>query len=211
VPWSQLAWEVTEATTDQLAARLDWSRDDLLAVFPFPHRLDLRAKLRPDGLTLETTLRAGPEGPVPVCFGFHPYFAIPALPRSQWRLELPAMRRLVLDPRGIPTGEETAFGGFDAALGEHEFDDGFTVLEEPARMSVAGGGIRITVELLAGYPYAQVFAPKGQDYVALEPMTAPTSALTSGKGLRLVGAGRELQAAFRISVKTSATGGRTAT
>jgi len=211
VPWSQLAWELTEATPDLLVARLDWSRGDLLAVFPFPHRLELRATFTPDRLTLDTTLSAGPDGPVPVCFGFHPYFGIPALPRSQWRLELPALRRLELDPRGIPTGEETAFGGFDAALGERDFDDGFAVLDEPARFSVAGGGLRITVELLTGYPYAQVFAPKDQDYVALEPMTAPTSALTSGRGLRLVEAGGEFRAAFRISASAPAAWGRIAT
>src|ERR1700719_3462334 len=44
VPWSLLAWELTEA------------RQDLLAVFPFRHRLELVATLGPDRLTLETTL-----------------------------------------------------------------------------------------------------------------------------------------------------------
>ena len=58
----------------------------------------------------------------------------------------------------------------------------------------------ISVELLAGYRYAQVFTPKDQDYVALEPMTAPASALNSGCGLRLAQPGREFRAAFRIRV-----------
>jgi hypothetical protein len=30
------------------------------------------------------------------------------------------------------------------------------------------------VDLLAGYRYALVFAPKDKDYIVLEPMTAPT-------------------------------------
>jgi aldose 1-epimerase len=59
--------------------------------------------------------------------------------------------------------------------------------------------MRVSVEPLAGYGYAQVFAPKGADYVALEPMTAPTSALTSGR--RLVEPGQEFRAAFRIRVE----------
>ena len=80
------------------------------------------------------------------------------------------------------------------------FDDGFALMEERALFSVAGGGRRITVELLAGYPYAQVFAPKDKDYIAFEPMTAPTSALTSGRGLRLVKAGEQFRAVFRIRV-----------
>jgi len=134
----------------------------------------------------ETTLVADPDGPVPVSFGFHPYVGLPELPRAEWRLTLPAMRRLVLDRRGIPTGEEEAFGGLDARLDGLDLDDGFAVLEERTSLSVAGGGRRIIVEFLAGYRYAQIFAPKDKAYVALEPMTAPTNALTSGRGLRLV-------------------------
>jgi aldose 1-epimerase len=72
------------------------------------------------------------------------------------------------------------------------------VLEERTSFSVAGAGRRISVESLAGYRYAQVFAPQDTDYVALEPMTAPTSALTTGRGLRLVEPGGQLRAAFRI-------------
>ena len=82
------------------------------------------------------------------------------------------------------------FDGLDAQLGDVGFDDGFALMEEQASFSVSGAGRRITVEFLEGYPYAQVFAPKDKDYIAFEPMTAPTSALTSGRGLRLVEAGR---------------------
>src|SRR5678816_4660808 len=64
VPWSLLSWAVTEARQNFLAARLDWSNDGLLAVFPFRHRVELSALLRPDSLTIETTVAAGSEGPV---------------------------------------------------------------------------------------------------------------------------------------------------
>ena len=201
VPWSLLAWNLIEARQDALTSRLEWTSSDLLAIFPFRHRLEITATLHPDGLMLETTLVASPDGPVPVSFGFHPYFGLPELPRAQWRLELPAMRRLVLDGRGIPTGEEEAFDGFDAQLGETNFDDCFALLGGNQSLSLAGAGRRITVEFLAGYRYAQVFAPKGKDYVALEPMTAPTSALTSGRGLQVVEPDGEFRSAFRIRVE----------
>jgi aldose 1-epimerase len=176
VPWSLLAWEVTEAKQDFLAARLEWSRSDLLTVFPFPHHLEMTVRLSAGGLTIETTLIAGSERPVPVSFGFHPYFGFPGLPREQWRLELPAMRKLLLDPRGIPTGAEESFGEFKAELGQRNFDNGFALMTEQASFSVLGAGRRITVQLLAGYLYAQVYAPKDKDYIAFEPMTASTSA-----------------------------------
>jgi aldose 1-epimerase len=199
VPWALLNWELSEATQDALVARLDWTTSDLLAVFPFRHELEIAATIGTDGLMLETTLVAGTDGPVPVSFGFHPYFGLPELPRAEWRLELPVMQRLVLDHRGIPTGEEEAFDGFDAQLGESTFDDCFA-LPGGSSLSLSGAGRRITLEFIAGFPYAQIFAPKGKDYVALEPMTAPTNALTSGKGLNIVEAGAEFRSAFRIRV-----------
>ncbi|HAB16089.1 MAG TPA: aldose 1-epimerase [Verrucomicrobiales bacterium] len=200
VGWPLLAWEVTEATHARILARLDWTRNDLLAVFPFRHRIEMAVTLLPDGVTVETTLVAGSNGPVPVSFGFHPYFGIPGLPRAQWRLTLPALRRLMLDSRAIPTGEETPFGAFDRVLGDLNFDDGFAVVDEHPVFSIEGGGRRITVEFLAGYRYAQVFAPKDKDYVALEPMTAPTNALVSGRGLGIVEPGGRYRTAFRIGV-----------
>jgi aldose 1-epimerase len=200
VPWSRLAWEVIEAGQERLTARLQWTRSELLAVFPFPHRLELAATLRSDGLTLETTLIAGPDGSVPVSFGFHPYLGLAGLSRRDWRLELPAMRKLVFDQRGIPNGREESFAGFDAPLGETDLDDGFALLDERTSLSVTGGGCRISVEFLSGFSYAQVFAPKDKDYIALEPMTAPTSALTSGRGLQLVAPGGAFEAAFRIRI-----------
>ena len=200
VPWSRLAWEVTEARKDGLITRLEWARNEHLAIFPFRHRLEMAATLRPEGLTLETTLVAGHDSTVPVSFGFHPYFGLPGLPRSQWRLGLPAMRRLALDRRQIPTGKEEPFGGMDAELGSLDFDDGFAMLEGTESFSLEGAGRRITLEFLEGYRYAQVFAPKGKEYVALEPMTAPTNALMSGNGLQLVKPGGRFRARFRVRV-----------
>ena len=200
VSWSRLAWEVTETRKDALVARLDWARNEHLAIFPFRHRLEMIATLRQDGLTLETRLVAGHDAPVPVSFGYHPYFGLPGLPRSQWRLGLPAMRRLALDRRQIPTGKEDSFDGRDEELGALDFDDGFAMLEGTESFSLEGAGRRITLELLEGYRYAQVFAPKGKEYVALEPMTAPANALMSGNGLKLVNPGGRFLAAFRIRV-----------
>jgi len=201
VPWSRLEWDVTASSRDRIAARLDWTLPGLLAIFPYPHRIELDAALSPDALTLATTLVAGADGPVPAAFGFHPYFGIPGVPRSAWRLTLPPMRRLALDGRGIPTGGEVPFAAWDSLLGEQTFDDGFALLAGSPKFALGGGGRRIVVEPLSGFTHAQVFAPPGKDFVALEPMTAPTNALESGRGLRLVGAGDALRAVFRVRIE----------
>ena len=201
VPWSMLAWQVTRADATVLAARLDWTHPALLAIFPFPHVLELLATLEPDGVTLATTLVALDDGPVPVSFGFHPYIGLPGLARDEWRIELPAMRRLALDPMSIPTGDEDSVPVFNAALHGLEFDAGYALEQPRASLAIAGGGRRVSVDLHEGYAYAQVYAPQGKDFVALEPMTAPTNALITGRDLRLVAPGERYSATFRIRVE----------
>jgi len=200
VPWARLAWDVVEAGPERLAARLEWDRPDLLAVFPFPHVLAMTAALGPLGLTIETTLSAGPDGPVPVAFGFHPYLGLPGLGRADWRLTLPEMSRLVLDADAIPTGAEVPFAAFDAPLGRRTFDDGFALGSDGARFGLGGAGRLVSVEFLEGYRFAQIYAPEGQDLVALEPMTAPADALRSGRALTVIEPGRQFRAALRIGV-----------
>jgi aldose 1-epimerase len=199
VPWARLAWQVTAATASSLEARLDWS-GELLSVFPFPHRLELAIEAREQALRVSTRLAAGPDGPVPVSFGFHPYLGLPGAPRSDWRASLPTMRELLLDARGIPTGEERVFPGMDGPLAGVDLDAGFAVVDERAAFSLTCAGRRITLQLLSGFRYAQVFAPLDRDFVAFEPMTAPTAALCSGRGLRLVEPGGEFNAGFEVRV-----------
>jgi len=202
VPWSKLPWEVTASRADTIEARLAWTGPELLAVFPFPHALELRVAFAPGSLSLETTLFAGPGAAVPVAFGFHPYFALPGS-RPQWRLRLPAMRRLQLDANGIPTGREEAAPAMDTPLADGSWDDGFALEAETATLGISGGGLAISVDFLEGFGYAQVYAPPGKPFVALEPMTAPTSALTTGRGLRTVAPGDRYRTAFRIRVEAA--------
>ena len=200
VPWSCLAWQVAEAAPTRIVARLDWTREDLLRVFPYPHRIEMTASIAADGLTIGVALVAGSAGAVPVSFGFHPYFGIAAAPRETWRLHLPPMQRILLDARGIPTGESAAEAGGDTELGDRALDDAFALNREHAMLGIEAAGRRVTVEWLRGYRYAQVYAPKGGDCVALEPMTAPTAALSTGRGLTVIGPGERFDAAFRVLV-----------
>lgn len=201
VPWSLLRWKIAGVTRTTLSARLDWIKPDLLAIFPYPHFIAMHVDMSAACMTIHTTVTALGEGSVPVSFGFHPYVSLPDLPRGQWQLRLPAMRKLLLDSRGIPTGIGQAFAGVDAPLDALELDDGFILDGEEATLSIGGPRLRIDIDWLTGYSHAQVYAPRGRPYIALEPMTAPTNALVSGHGLRLVAPGGRFDAAFCIRVE----------
>jgi galactose mutarotase-like enzyme len=109
------------------------------------------------------------------------------------------MRRLLLDGRRVPTGEEEPYDGLSGTL-DRDYDDGFTGVPDGTRFALEGGGRRVEVTFVEGYPFAQVFAPPGQDFVCLEPMTAPANALGSGLGLRVADPGETFRASFRVSV-----------
>jgi aldose 1-epimerase len=201
VPWCQLKWALVERNDNSLLARLDWNRPELLSAFPFPHKVELAAVVESDSLTLQTVVSANSGSPVPVSFGFHPYFGIPHAPRSQWRLRTPPMRKFLLDSRGIPSGAQEPFGPLNTLLGDSGYDDGFALLEGQSSFVLSGENQSISVDFLEGFPFAQVFAPGGKEFIALEPMTAPTSALTSGHGLRILESGGQFRASFSIAVQ----------
>src|SRR5579862_7485597 len=200
VPWSQLQWNVVSSQADALTARLDWLSEELIAIFPFPHHVEMAVLLRPVDLEIQTTVFADSGSPVPISFGFHPYFGLPGIPRAEWTLNAPAMRRLALDARGIPTRQETPSAPLAARLGNTGYDDGFALSSEQATFSIAGSGCSIAIEFKSGFPFAQIFAPKDKEFIAIEPMTAPTNALCTGEGLRAIAPGERFTASCRIQV-----------
>jgi galactose mutarotase-like enzyme len=200
----ELPWELLDdagSSGHSLRARLRWQRADQVAIFPFAHVLELRARVDAGALIIQTSVRAGPGAPVAVSFGYHPYLTIPGTDRAAWEVELPRMRRLALDERMIPTGESEPFDARRLALADTDWDDAFALLARPALFAVSGGGRRIELAFREGYPYAQVYAPASEDFMCFEPMTAPTNALISRNDLPLVAPGATFSAAFSISVQ----------
>jgi aldose 1-epimerase len=174
-------WRVTHESTNELVAEVDFGADpDLLASFPFPHRLALTITLSQRALRVRAAVTPTSDRPVPLCFGFHPYLQLPGVPREQWIIETPAMRHLQLDGRGLPTGEAVHELAATEPLADKTFDDGYDEVAEGAVFAVSGGDRRIEVRFEEGYRAAQIFAPPGEDVVCFEPMTAPTDALRRG-------------------------------
>lgn len=193
-------WQVSERSGSRLTAQLDYgSQPGLLASFPFPHLLELDVTLAERTLTVRTTVTATTEANVPLCFGFHPYLTIPAVPRADWLIETPAMRSRPVDACGIPTGATQPCPANTRLLGGQALDDGYDQVPADAVFAVSGGGRRIEVRFEQGYSAAQIFAPLSEDVVCFEPMAAPTDALRRG-GYRLARPGEPGVAQFSIRV-----------
>ena len=166
---------------------------------PFAHRLRLDARMEPGALRVELTVIASAGDAVPLAFGFHPYLSLPHLPRAKWQLELPLGERLPLDARGLPSGEQRAAPIEPGPIAGRRFDDLYRSAAPGTPLALSGGGRRIELTMDAGYPYTQVFAPAGEELLAIEPMTAPTDALARGAA-PLLEPGASFAAGFSIGV-----------
>jgi aldose 1-epimerase len=197
--WTLLELSTTD-TAALLRARFDYGAwPSLLAAFPFRHELEMEVRVRGDRLEVVTTLRPNGDSPVPVSFGYHPYFRLPRARRALWRLELPGRDHLTLDERGLPTGDSTPEPAEREPLADRRFDDLYA-LGSDRRLAISDGSRRLVLACEEGYPYAQVFTPTGRNAVCLEPMTAPTNALGTGS-CPLVGPGDAYTARFAIIVE----------
>ena len=115
---------------------------------------------------------------------------------------MPSCTHVLLDGRGIPTGDEGHQPAEAEPIGRRTFDDqyrlgpdrAFTVVDEEAA---------ITMRADAGYAYAQVWVPTGRPFVALEPMVARTDALVDGSA-PVVPPGEAYTATFTLAIGSAA-------
>jgi galactose mutarotase-like enzyme len=193
-------WEVVDEEPSRLRGRLDFAAaPELMAGFPFPHVLELSAELSDERLAIETELVPSGDMPVPVAFGYHPYLRLPGVTRERWILELPVTSRMVLDERMLPTGRSEPVRFAPAPLGDRAFDDAFDAFPAGAEFAIAAAGRRVAVRFGGGYRFAQVYAPRGAQFISFEPMTAPIDPFASDRTL-LAEPGSSYRARFEIAV-----------
>ena len=192
-------WSVDEMTTRGSRARLRAAIDVDGPAFPFPHRLEVTVALREGQLRVDTTIVPTSGHAVPVAFGWHPYFRVPATPRRAWLLRLPPRIHLSLDDRGIPTGRAIPEPAERAPVGRRTFDDLYSLGRDHRLAFETEQGRGVELSCGAGYPFAQVWVPPGRRFAALEPMAAPTNALVDRK-TPLVPRGESFSATFALTI-----------
>jgi galactose mutarotase-like enzyme len=191
-------WRVTQQGARAETARVRAAVDVDSAAFPFPHRLEVEFRLGAEGLVVATTVVPTGRRRVPVAFGWHPYLRVGG-PRRAWTLELPDRTHLELDARGLPSGATARERAETAPIALRTFDDLYS-LGRTRRLALTGpDGSSVAVVGDAGYPYGQVWVPKGLQFAALEPMTVPTNALVAGM-TPFVAPGDAFTARFRLDV-----------
>ncbi|SMH59675.1 aldose 1-epimerase [Azospirillum agricola] len=172
VPW-RVEGQVEERTAS--AARLAFRhRADS---WPWSYSAAQTVALDDDGLTVTLELVNESDSVMPAGFGLHPYFPKPPGTRVTARLNgmwesdetiLPRNRRPLPPAWNFPKGV-----AMDGLVLDHGFTgwDGRAVLEWPGR------GLSLTIVADGPFGHLIVYAPAGEDYLCLEPVSHMTDAL----------------------------------
>jgi aldose 1-epimerase len=179
--------------------------------YPFTLALQVLCTLTADGLTTTLTARNTGERAAPYGCGPHPWLMAGDGPVTEWDLEVPASKVLLVDDRLLPsTLRDVAGTPYDfrrsRPAGETAVDHAFTSIAAGdggvARVRLSGpqGGVEMSwdpVEL----PWVQVCTGTGLGHagIAVEPMTCPPDAFNSGTDLVVLEPGARHEASWTVS------------
>jgi aldose 1-epimerase len=188
-------WKVVKRSASSVTSRLEfWRHPEWMAQFPFAHTIEITHRIVEQAvppasrivgqavppassysLEVETAIENHSIEPIPLCIGFHPYFQLSDSPRDEWKLTIPARESVVLSDKLIPTGETRPFDlPHPMQLAGVSLDAVFTGLTGDAFVA-EGRRQRISVRFGPKFPVAIVYAPQGQPFFCVEPMTALTN------------------------------------
>ena len=201
-------WTNLTVESDRASVSLTWAdHQELMALFPYPHRLQVEYVLEDRSIRVTTRVFADGGCDVPASFGWHPYLCLPDVENTVLSLETPKLEHVQLDAQCLPVRDDTQTlvvtgpSDLDGLLMGRTFDDLYRRADDGTVFALTGGGK--TVRLTAGAPwhFIQVYHPPGADFVAIEPMMAPAAALSDRRDLPIVKAGEVLDATFELSVQ----------
>jgi aldose 1-epimerase len=182
--------------------------------YPFNLALRVEYRLGREGLTVTTLATNVGRSTLPFGLGFHPYLQPAAGQIDTAVLELPAHDRLVLDQRGLPTGELRAVAGTEydftarRPIGPTRLDTAYTGIERGsdglAWTELADTDQETATRLWMDEEFGYLMCYTGDTLdpehrrlaVAVEPMTCPPDAFRSGRGLIILEPGEEWEGAW---------------
>ena len=191
-------WTAAERAEDRVLMSLLLHPQD---GYPFTLRLGVDYRLSASGLTIRTTATNLGQQAAPYGAGHHPYLTVGTL-IDRALLKMPALMRLELNERLIPTGRVlpnrgTAYDFLELRpIGSLRMDTAFANLVPDTdglvrvHLQAPGGDPRVTLWMEPVYRFLMVYTPdaipdraRRRRSIAIEPMTCAPNAFRSGDGL----------------------------
>jgi aldose 1-epimerase len=184
--------------------------------YPFTLRFEVDYQLSAGGLTIRTTATNLGQQAAPFGAGHHPYVTVGTL-IDQALLKMPALMRLELNDRLIPTGRVlpnrgTAYDFLELRpIGSLKMDTAFANLVADSdglirvHLQAPSGDPRVTLWMEPVYRFLMVYTPdaipdraRRRRSIAIEPMTCAPNAFRSGDGLIILEPGESWSGSWGI-------------
>lgn len=201
-------WRVVEATETAVSLSLEQGSS---ADWPWPWAAAHRATLTADGVTFDLEMTNRGTRPMPAGLGLHPYFAV----YGTTVLTVPADRVWSTDAREIPTALVPAGSLIDWSAGVRLVDAPFV---DHAYAGWNGAAVldhddcRVTMTASGNARWAHVYAPPGEGFVCVEPVTHRPDAHNApegeASGLVVLQPGQALSISMRIAAEPLFAGDR---
>lgn len=188
--WQQERWVFEEAksSADRATFSLTWHAEiDLFQYLPIHHTIELCYQLLDHGLRVITTIRNMDQEPLPLSYGYHPYFSISRHEQSDCSIKIPAGGYYETNESLMPTGNILPVADlFEVAcfhpIEQMELDTCFTHFNREPNGSVAielnKPLHQLVVKMDDQFNNAIVYLPKDKNkqYICIEPMISTTNA-----------------------------------
>jgi aldose 1-epimerase len=174
--------------------------------YPFHFAFEIAYHLSDsNGLELEMVYQNLHDTPIPVGFGWHPYFRV-GDNVNDYAMHLPFCEIMAVNERMLPIGKNYPYDEFASLkkIGSTMLDNCFVLDSKPGKAEVILSGpegrLRYWQETGPGkYNFLQVFIPPLRHCVALEPMTCSPDAFNNGNGLLKLEPGEIAKGSFGVS------------
>ena len=194
-------WTVEALTPTRLTLGFAWAGDP--EGWPWRYRAVQTLQLDADGLTVDLALTNDDATDMPGGVGLHPYFVRPDDARltlaasGVWRTDATLIPEALVAP-----GEVVDFAGSVALAGLPLVDHAYEGWSGEARL--AGGERTVVLQADPGARRAQVYAPPGEAFVCVEPVSHRPDAVNApageATGLRVLAPGETMSLRMRLSL-----------
>ncbi len=174
--------------------------------YPFPSRVEFQYKLHGESLKVEVKITNTGTRPLPVGFGWHPYYQLDERVDDLY-LQTPPLMAIEIDKTNMATGKKTPYPHFEKLkkIGDLRLDNGFEITgKEPvASLKLWSEKHKRGLDIWQdagpdGMNFTQIFIPPGRESIAIEPMSCSINAFNSGDGLRTVEPGKSTSGTFGV-------------
>ncbi|HTL08630.1 MAG TPA: aldose 1-epimerase, partial [Chitinophagaceae bacterium] len=160
--------------------------------YPFDYTCEIRYTLMPQNtLQLQTTVTNLDDLEIPICDGWHPYFALGGNIDDQ-QLFFVANALLEFDERLVPTGKLIPYNHFasETRIGDTRLDNCFALTGDDSYAACTlrnpANGLQLNIFPDSTYPFLQVFTPDHRKSIAIENLSAAPDAFNNHIGLTML-------------------------